>query len=438
MTVESMLHNSIPLPKSYDSITTYTDDFLEYVKTAQFYKTFGVGEIHILDLFTTNSYEQTVPNEWREYFGSDLFSFETFLAFVVHNGDCDEAMPFSLNETLLRIKRLSFNRECTEMLPTKSLQKIGESPKKLHETDNFSFYISKLAKQLEIKNVVDFGSGAGFLVRGLAFGYGLSAVGLERRQTLIRHSEKLDKIHSRQIHNTRKVDIRHIQQEIDGTDLSDVLKDYKNCLAVSIHSCGDLTWHALSALSQPSFKAVAIVGCCYNSMKIFPYSKKLSPCTMSTTAKMIACQAPQNWTKETSENFFKRHFYRALLQRLMADMGLLREEKRLLVGSLRSPCFESFAKYTRAGMGKLDMESNVTEEAVRLAPRYEESYASRFMHVKILWTLICACSALLESCILLDRYYFMMEQPQVAGAQIINVFDQTISPRNMAVVAWKF
>ena len=43
--------------------------------------------------------------------------------------------------------------------------------------------------------------------------------------------------------------------------------------------------------------------------------------TLNITARMMACQAPQNWSPSTSTAFFTRHFYRALLQRVLVDSG---------------------------------------------------------------------------------------------------------------------
>ncbi|KAK3077129.1 hypothetical protein LTS18_011147, partial [Coniosporium uncinatum] len=45
---------------------------------------------------------------------------------------------------------------------------------------------------------------------------------------------------------------------------------------------------------------------------------------LNITARMMAVQAPWNWGKEDSERFFTRHFYRALLQRVFLEKGVIR------------------------------------------------------------------------------------------------------------------
>lgn len=153
-------------------------------------------------------------------------------------------------------------------------------------------------------------------------------------------------------------------------------------MVISLHSCGNLLHHGLHALTlNPRVRAVALVGCCYNllterlspaSYKLpqlrptthahprlhptqnsaagngyagsgrgcegdpagFPLSARLSASRvrLNITARMMAVQAPQNWGESDSENFFTRHFYRALLQRIFLDYGVVGRPSRECVG----------------------------------------------------------------------------------------------------------
>lgn len=139
-------------------------------------------------------------------------------------------------------------------------------------------------------------------------------------------------------------------------------------LTTSLHSCGNLTHHALRSLPlNPSVRAVAVVGCCYNlltprltppSYKLpglrpakdalsrasagdpngFPMSSRFAEYPLPAsdpqdpsrrkgvdfpiTARMMAVQAPANWGPADCNSFFTRHFYRALLQRVFVDRGV--------------------------------------------------------------------------------------------------------------------
>ncbi|KAI9830025.1 MAG: hypothetical protein M1819_005855 [Sarea resinae] len=189
--------------------------------------------------------------------------------------------------------------------------------------------------------------------------------------------------------------------------------DELNLLTISLHSCGNLLHHGLRSLTlNPSVKAVALIGCCYNLTTSrlspptykhpsldpskqnattsangrppydsahplrtphprlertshecdphgFPMSERFAtyplPLTstednesprdqedadgesgaktdgergihLNITARMMAVQAPPNWTRVESEAFFTRHFYRAVLQRMFLDRGVISSE----------------------------------------------------------------------------------------------------------------
>lgn len=165
-------------------------------------------------------------------------------------------------------------------------------------------------------------------------------------------------------------------------------------MVVSLHSCGNLIHHGLRSLLLNRFVvAVAMIGCCYNlvterlgpptyklpSLRFshprvmregaaydphgFPMSQQLIShqhkrgrgIRFNITARMMAVQAPQNWTPDDSNAFFTRHFFRALLQRLFLDYGVvqptLNEDQGdgkgeddgvgatdpIIIGSLRKP-----------------------------------------------------------------------------------------------------
>ncbi|KAB8303888.1 hypothetical protein EYC80_005254 [Monilinia laxa] len=140
-----------------------------------------------------------------------------------------------------------------------------------------------------------------------------------------------------------------------------------NLMAISIHSCGNLSHHGIrSLLLNPSVQAIAIVGCCYNLLSErltspsykhpllrpnlralnlpspspssspaspdthgFPMSQRLATYNkagipLNITSRMMGVQAPANWTAKDSDSFFTRHFYRALLQKLLLDHGVVR------------------------------------------------------------------------------------------------------------------
>ena len=273
-------------------------------------------------------------------------------------------------------------------------------------------------------------------------------------------------------------------------------------MIISLHSCGNLIHHGLRSLTQnPSVKAVAMVGCCYNlvterlgppSYKLtvlrppnarlihtsaahdphgFPMSDRLMKykygpdegIRLNITARMMAVQAPQNWTAATCDDFFTRHFYRALLQRIFLDRGVVNrptaiggvvggsprgwtgEGQPIIIGSLRKACYTSFIAYVRGAITKLledgqigpkikECMEDLTNEEITT---YEGKYNSKKQELSIIWSLMAFSAGVVESVILVDRWLYLKEQPEVKNCWVQSVFEYEHSPRNLVVVGIK-
>ncbi|KAL3470425.1 methyltransferase domain-containing protein [Aspergillus californicus] len=275
-----------------------------------------------------------------------------------------------------------------------------------------------------------------------------------------------------------------------------------NVMVVSLHSCGNLVHHGVRALVvNPSVKAIAMIGCCYNLMterlgpatyKLpvlrtmhprlskdaaaydphgFPMSKRLEDyehnsgtgVKLNITARSMAVQAPYNWGTDDAEDFFTRHYYRTLLQRVLVDHkvvpkpGIPRNlyssepEKPedvgnpLIVGSLRKAAFTSFQAYTRAAVTKISRDpvygerikqgmADITDEELE---RYATEYWPSKQSLSVTWTLMSFCASVAEAIIVVDRWQYLREQDCVKECWVEPVFDYGLSPRNLAVIGIK-
>ncbi|KAL2062731.1 hypothetical protein VTL71DRAFT_5803 [Oculimacula yallundae] len=271
-------------------------------------------------------------------------------------------------------------------------------------------------------------------------------------------------------------------------------------MAISIHSCGNLSHHGIrSLILNPSVHAIAIVGCCYNLMterlgpptyKLpylrpnlrainavgqesaacdphgFPMSEKVATYNndgirLNITARMMAVQAPLNWTAKDSDSFFTRHFYRALLQRVFLDFGVVKKltpnqdagepsnnlesTEPVIIGSLRKGCYGSFGSYLRGALDKLANDpvrgGTVGEQMKGITDEQIKAYSERFEPLKkelsVTWSLMAFSAGVVESLIVTDRWLWLKEQPGIGDAWIEAVFDYGLSPRNLVVVGTK-
>lgn len=274
-------------------------------------------------------------------------------------------------------------------------------------------------------------------------------------------------------------------------------------MVISLHSCGNLLHHAIRSLTlNPSVRAICLVGCCYNLLteRLTPATYKLpslrpaahprveqesmrgdphgfpmsnrfcsheSPKSraegspgvkLNITARMMGVQAPQNWTAKDSSGFFTRHFYRALLQRVFLDKGIIPRPQQsasdsgtpsggtpIIIGSLRKVCYESFPSYVRGALAKLYLCPNrgelFKEKMGSMSDgeleQYSQDFARRKHDLSVVWSLMAFSAGVVESLIVTDRWLWLKEQEEVADAWVEPVFDYAISPRNMALVGIK-
>ncbi|RWA13456.1 hypothetical protein EKO27_g1653 [Xylaria grammica] len=317
--------------------------------------------------------------------------------------------------------------------------------------------------------------------------------------------------------------IRYIEGRLESGDLADVIDQLESThleptvpqadmrlMAISIHSCGNLSHHGIrSLIINPAVQAIAIVGCCYNllteklgpptykhpymrpslqalngrvireSAKHDPHGFPLSDrlCTyrddgirLNITARMMACQAPYNWTEAESDGFFTRHFFRAVLQKIFLDRGVISKlyhdgtpvEDRtddsaqspfnvstnpVILGSLSKSCYKSLHTYVRGAITKLttssdyreqrdvirERMSNITDEEIA---EYERQYGPRKRELSAIWTLMAFSAVVVESLIVTDRWLFLRQHSDL-DTWVETVFDYRQSPRNLVVVGVK-
>lgn len=309
--------------------------------------------------------------------------------------------------------------------------------------------------------------------------------------------------------------VEYIETMIEDGDLSKITQAMRsrllpssqadlNFLVVSLHSCGNLMHHGIRSLVQnASVKAVAMVGCCYNlvterlgppTSKLpslrspnerlektsneydpqgFPMSERLATyklqggrgLRLNITARMMACQAPQNWRPGECESFFTRHFYRALLQRIFMDRGLVDRPHQaqpgsqtsgqphdctgiynaITIGSLRKACYQSFTAYVRGAVKKLTEDLSeghrVAEAMKELTDEDIEAYEIRCSdekkHLCIIWSLMAFSATVVESTMVVDRWLYLKEQQDVKDCWVEAVFEYGQSPRNLVIVGIK-
>ena len=362
--------------------------------------------------------------------------------------------------------------------------KLGMSPKKQHEVYRMSNAVKDvIGRNKSVEQVIDFGSGKGYLpehvaltsprikVVGIDREEGNTSGGLQRNLLMEKlwlplykkqngpDSDLVKMNHYHPVTLELKEEhisegfVSHISQLSEGFISPDA-----GTMLVGLHACGDLTSLLLQTfLKCPQLKCIVAVGCCYhlitqrertqsymtdgphkqkladpNSIHAYPTSKYLqqAPIYFTRNALNLASQAPERMSSSQSLPA-KNLFYRAVFQVLLQDQFDTLPAYNVGHSASTAP---DFLAYCKAAFNKLKLCDSVSNSVI-------QSYYERFndgteRQLYVFHQLRILLSRVIESLILIDRMLFLHDneiEPSVLG-----LFDPVVSPRCYVLVAEKF
>lgn len=457
----------LDLPSAYNDLEKYTDDLCAFIDTPLVRQI--TGDIHVNDALIHNAWGG-LPTEWTEWWSrwpdhrlaqQDLI--DSIDEYQVgqddgHDTTDDELLrtrPESLCNWLAQLKALALART-QRPGPTVVLPEVLESrmkTKKIAEVARATRLIRDMCETRGITHVVDMGSGQGYLSISLAHLFPeLQVLAIDGSQSQITGSQ--DFADTLGIPHSR---LTHMVHWIDGSSaLADKVQDWaagERCILVGLHACGSLSEHMVRYFAaMPCMDALAVVGCCYNHIvprsdthpEGFPISAALRDrnVTLSPTALMTGCQAPNNWPRPDphgSSVFGRRRLYRAMLEKAFRDHGIRAvgdDGSERPAWGIRKGDMTSFAAFAQRAMDclRVDAARRPTDERLRA---YEEEYGGWEGRIAILWTLSVLCCKVVESVVALDRYRYLAERHGVHDVEVVPVFNVQVSPRNLMIVATK-
>jgi SAM-dependent methyltransferase len=437
----------VNLPPGYNDTHKYAQDVIAFLHEPLSVQI--TGGIHVNDAFIYDAWAN-LPSEWTawwENFSNPQEAQRDLINSLREEPEeCDlPSRPEGLSQWLKRIRSLSLDRGQLVMSnPEVEVPDIMASrmvTKKLAEVRAGARFISQICKTNGITHVVDIGSGQGYLSLTLAAS-GLRVLAIDGSAKQIAGSQAA----ARQAGLTEGNQITHLTRFVTGADaIGAEIETWvagEKCLLTGLHACGSLSEHMirLATSSQvPCISHLAVVGCCYNHISPlsdsnplgFPISSfmRLNNLNLSTSALITGCQAPTNWIHNPDSLFGKKHWYRAVLEKLLYDKKLVNQDQRPVWG-IRNGDLKSFQAYAARALQSLNLTEDVTAEEIA---EYEERYRHRTNETAILWTLSVLLCRVVESAIALDRVFFLQE----AGldADVLPIFDYKESPRNLMIVA---
>lgn len=361
--------------------------------------------------------------------------------------------------------------------------KLGMSPKKQHEVYRMGNAVKNvIERNKEISQVIDFGSGKGYLPEYIALtSPGIQVVGLDREEINTLGGSQRNRLMEKQwlplfkklnnsnldknsMNHYRPVTLELKEEHICKDFVSNVsslsegfVSPCDGTMLVGLHACGDLTSLLLQTFIKcPQLQSIVAVGCCYhlitqkertqsymtdgphkkqltdpNSIHAYPISKYLQqhPLYFTRNALNLASQAPERMSTSRSSPA-KNLFYRAVFHVLLQDeFGSLPARN---VGHAASAA-PDFNRYCKTALKKLKL-CDVSDPVIQsYYERFNDGTAERqlyaFHQLRILLTRV------IESLILIDRMLFLHDNE--IEPSILGLFDPVVSPRCYVLVAEK-
>lgn len=369
--------------------------------------------------------------------------------------------PECLRKFIEQVNRfkIPFDVITTESNKSAPIKKM--SRKKQYEIENASQVIHSVCRA-EVKQLVDFGSGLGYLGHYLFDKYGYSVVGLDSS------NDRVEKARERQekFHPTSLTNVRHLQHFINFDSAQFILKkfddDARPLAIFGLHGCGDLTITAIKLfLEMERVTKLIFMPCCYHKMSAkvpqsddfnyFPLSDELKaivgkfPTFLNRPfLRLAGQQSPAKWKEMTADEHWlhgKNMFERALAEAMLAE-----DETMKRISNVSFP-------ENRVTMDDIVLKYQLMEKSSGRFKEWSEAHQRRFQQLREKYpdgeemseNLFCLQTTLQNNCenlVLMDRVRYIQEEAKRRNLKlkisVKKLQNDKLSPRCLILIVEKF
>ncbi|XP_076081227.1 uncharacterized protein LOC143052160 [Mytilus galloprovincialis] len=234
--------------------------------------------------------------------------------------------------------------------------------------------------------------------------------------------------------------------------------DLPSILMIGLHCCGDLTPTMMKFFSSlDDIKGLCCVSCCYHRMKFDETQKRFDNFPLSSTLKTVlenkqtwslnsyamrlaAQETRSRWRNQTTQDHeyhIKNVAYRGILEVFIKQESC--DHSKLFRKLTRKGDMATFSTYVEAIVKRTTLNGCEAEMDGEIMKRKLEKiysqYEKYFMYIEPFTALQVLIQPVLETLIYLDRQTWLEEHTH--RTSVVSVFDDSISPRNLALIAVK-
>lgn len=372
------------------------------------------------------------PERWLE----GILKLSEEEAFLFDTGKQTPDLAPDLHQILSQLKILSRFKPLQAPAPvidSKIFLHIKE--KKVHEISNLIAAISLLSAPGTPTALVDIGGGVGHFARAVSNHLGSAVVSLDGNAEF----QQLGALKlARKRRDEAPANVTFHNAMLDPTKVdSSTLEHFHNCpLSIGLHTCGNLSLAHFNYYLSSKQQQMINLGCCYNKLDgerdihLSDFARKLA-LPFNHYALSLATRGYSKLTLKDYQLKKRVKLYRYGLHFLFESEYA--QEFPTPVGECNTKIYwRPFSEYAQL---------KIKEAAY--SPKLSETALNEFLqqkHIKAqIELMICAdlirwqFGRAIEAYILLDRAMLLEEANQKVS--LVEVFDETISPRNIAVIA---
>lgn len=354
--------------------------------------------------------------------------------------------------------RINYDTIITDHWKSSPVRKI--SVKKQYEIENVSKVINDTCKD-DLRYIIDFGSGLGYLTHYISEKYGFNALGLEGSD------DRVDKARQHQVkyfpNSMSKV--KHEQHFITSESEKFILKcvndDVSDLIIFGLHGCGDLTVTAINLfLTMQRVKKILFMPCCYHKMtpkdeeyyefNHFPLSEELKEILRKYPRflnrpflRLAGQQSPAKWKDMNEKEHWihgKNMFERALVEALMEEGETTKRIKNVIFPDGQVMFDDIKIKYQLIdkSSGRLkEWKMSHENKFNQLRKQYEEGE----MMSERLFCLQTTIQSNCENLVLIDRIRYIEEQGKKLNLNlkisVKKLQNEKLSPRCLILIVEK-
>ena len=351
--------------------------------------------------------------------------------------------------------KISFDIVVTEVWKSVPVKKV--SVKKQYEIENVSKVIHSVCRD-EVTQLVDFGSGLGYLGHHLFERFGYSVLGLDCSDDLVKNAiERQKKFYPKSIEKVKHVQ-HYISLDSEEFILNQLDNDTSPLAIFGLHGCGDLTVTAINLfLSMNRVKKLIFMPCCYHKMSandddfnLFPLSDELKliskkyPQFMNRPfLRLAGQQSPMKWKDMTENDHWihgKNMFERALVEALIAEDETIKR--------INNTTFQD----SRVTMDDIILKYKLQEKSSGNSKEWNEGHYQKFSEYRQKYqdgeemseNLFCLQTTIQSNCenlVLMDRVRYIQEEALRRNLQlevsVKKLQNDKLSPRCLILIVEK-